>query len=354
MDMKTPERRAMPRLRVEFRTTFSTSSKLEGTGNMLDLSMGGCRIESPVSVEPGVSLALRIYAPHIEWPLMVEAASVQWVTGQTFGLAFFRITEKEQQRLGQVVSATPANPIESKPIEPSISDAIHIGDTKISNELLLDRINKSHRWMIGLTAVIAVTGVLGWWVTWGQLDIMKGQIAEMITAMNRIASSMEESAKQSKTALDYTIEKSKLDQRAWVTISRAVINPPIVAGKTSYITITLKNSGKSPALKTRFRQAAKLVSELPRGLMPQVSSNKLIESVSVIGPDGTTMNHFALVPLSEWQVSLLNSGKGMIVTFGSITYFDIFDIKHDTTFCFFQQEVAKPELSPCEHWNEAS
>jgi len=94
----------MPRLRVEFRTTFSTSSKLEGTGNMLDLSMGGCRIESPITVEPGVSLELRIYAPDIEWPLMIEAASVQWVSGQTFGLAFFRITEKEQQRLGQVVS----------------------------------------------------------------------------------------------------------------------------------------------------------------------------------------------------------------------------------------------------------
>ena len=71
---------------------------------MLDLSTGGCRIESPVTVEPGVSLELRIYAPDIEWPLMIEAANVQWVSGHTFGLAFFRITEPEQQRLGQVIS----------------------------------------------------------------------------------------------------------------------------------------------------------------------------------------------------------------------------------------------------------
>jgi len=104
LDMRTEDRRATPRLRVQFRTTFSTSSKLEGTGNILDLSMGGCRIESPVTVEPGVSLELRIYAPNIEWPLMIEAASVQWVSGHTFGLAFFRITEPEQQRLGQVIS----------------------------------------------------------------------------------------------------------------------------------------------------------------------------------------------------------------------------------------------------------
>ena len=40
-DMKTDDRRAMPRVRVEFRTTFQTSTKLEGTGHMLDLSLGG-------------------------------------------------------------------------------------------------------------------------------------------------------------------------------------------------------------------------------------------------------------------------------------------------------------------------
>ena len=51
-----------------------------------------------------MSLELRIYAPNIEWPLMIEATTVQWVSGHTFGLAFFRITESEQQRLGQVIS----------------------------------------------------------------------------------------------------------------------------------------------------------------------------------------------------------------------------------------------------------
>ena len=104
MDMKTEDRRAMPRLRAQFRTTFSDSTKLEGAGVMLDLSTGGCRIESPVIVEPGLSLELRIHAPDLDWPLMIDAASVQWVSGQTFGLAFLRITEPEQQRLEQVIS----------------------------------------------------------------------------------------------------------------------------------------------------------------------------------------------------------------------------------------------------------
>ena len=104
MDMKTEDRRAMPRLRAQFRTTFSDSTKLEGTGIMLDLSTGGCRIESPVLMVPNVSLELRIHVPDLEWPLMIDAASVQWVSGQTFGLAFCRIMEPEHLRLGQVIS----------------------------------------------------------------------------------------------------------------------------------------------------------------------------------------------------------------------------------------------------------
>jgi len=104
MGMRTEERRTMPRLRVQFRTTFSGSTMLEGAGVMLDLSTGGCRIESPFIMVPGFSVELRIHVPDLDWPLMIDAASVQWVSGETFGLAFSRITETERQRLGQVIS----------------------------------------------------------------------------------------------------------------------------------------------------------------------------------------------------------------------------------------------------------
>ena len=102
-DMNTSNRRAMPRLRVQFRAAFS-DTKSKGDGVLLDLSPGGCRIESPNPVEPGSSLALYIYAPDLGWPIIVDAATVLWVCGQTFGLTFFRITEPEQQRLEKMVS----------------------------------------------------------------------------------------------------------------------------------------------------------------------------------------------------------------------------------------------------------
>ena len=104
MDMKMEDRRATPRIRVQFRTTVSGPTQPEGTGLMLDLSRGGCRLESPFLFSPGLSLELRIYVPGLEWPLMIDGADVQWVSEQTAGLAFVRIRETEQQRLDEVLT----------------------------------------------------------------------------------------------------------------------------------------------------------------------------------------------------------------------------------------------------------
>jgi hypothetical protein len=104
MDMKGKDRRATPRFRVQFRTTVSGSTEPEGTGILLDLSRGGCRLESPLLILPGLSLELRIYVPGLEWPLMIDGADVQWVTEQTAGLAFVQIRETEQQRLDELIT----------------------------------------------------------------------------------------------------------------------------------------------------------------------------------------------------------------------------------------------------------
>ena len=104
MDMKIEDRRATPRFHVQFRTTVSGSTQPEGTGIMLDLSKGGCRLESPLSILPGLLLELRVYVPGLEWPLMIDGADVQWVRGQIAGLAFVRIRQTEQQRLDEVIA----------------------------------------------------------------------------------------------------------------------------------------------------------------------------------------------------------------------------------------------------------
>jgi len=104
MDMKVEDRRATPRFRVQFHTTVSGSTEPEGTGILFDLSRGGCRLESPLLILPGLSLELRIYVPGWEWPLMIDGADVQWVSEQTAGLAFVQLRETEQQRLDEVIT----------------------------------------------------------------------------------------------------------------------------------------------------------------------------------------------------------------------------------------------------------
>jgi len=88
-------------LLVQFRTAVSGPTEPEETGLILDLSRGGCRLESPLRMLPGLSLELRIYVPGLEWPLMIDGADVQWVSERTVGLAFVRIREAEQQRLDE-------------------------------------------------------------------------------------------------------------------------------------------------------------------------------------------------------------------------------------------------------------
>ncbi len=99
------DRRVVPRFRVQFRTVVSVpGTAIEGAGSVLDLSLMGCRIESPVAMQPATFMELRIYAPDLDWPLMVDGAVVQWVKGTTFGLRFLRLCETEKRRLADVIA----------------------------------------------------------------------------------------------------------------------------------------------------------------------------------------------------------------------------------------------------------
>ena len=101
------DRRATPRFRVQFRTVVSgtgTGTVVEGMGTILDLSLGGCRVESPIAVDPHHLVELRIYIPDLDWPLMVDGAVVQWVKEHTFGLRFLRLRPAENHHLARVIA----------------------------------------------------------------------------------------------------------------------------------------------------------------------------------------------------------------------------------------------------------
>ena len=105
MTIHPSDRRVTPRFRVQFRTfVFEQSNLVEHMGTILDLSMTGCRVEGPVSVQPSAVMELRIYVPDLEWPLMVDEAIVQWSKGTMFGLSFAKMRSGVQDRLAWVIA----------------------------------------------------------------------------------------------------------------------------------------------------------------------------------------------------------------------------------------------------------
>lgn len=97
------ERRNQPRFTTQFRSTFSGGPN-EGNGRTLDLSIGGCKIESETAVGKGDKFECRLHIPDLDWPIIIDEAIVRWVEGKTFGLAFTRIRSGEQDKIAVIIS----------------------------------------------------------------------------------------------------------------------------------------------------------------------------------------------------------------------------------------------------------
>ena len=100
---RSTEKRLQPRFTAQFRSTFSGGQR-EGHGKTLDLSHGGCRIETDQPVVVGAAFECRIYAPGLNWPLRIDEAQVRWVKGKSFGLQFVSMQPEERVKLQQVIA----------------------------------------------------------------------------------------------------------------------------------------------------------------------------------------------------------------------------------------------------------
>lgn len=97
------DKRTHPRFTAQFRSTFSGGQR-EGQGKTLDLSDGGCRIESEQVVVLGATFECRIHVPDLNWPLRIDEAQVRWVKGKAFGVQFTSIQPEERVKLKQVLA----------------------------------------------------------------------------------------------------------------------------------------------------------------------------------------------------------------------------------------------------------
>jgi hypothetical protein len=106
------EQRKNLRFRVQFRSSFSSIAMVGGEGSVVDLSIRGCRIESPTDVQPGASLEVRIAAIEHEPPIQIQQALVRWSRGRQFGLEFETMVPEEWARLQHTVKQIEMEPYE--------------------------------------------------------------------------------------------------------------------------------------------------------------------------------------------------------------------------------------------------
>ena len=98
------EKRQQPRFTAQFRSTFSGGQR-EGQGRTLDLSTGGCMIETDFPVVVGTSFECRIYVPRLDWPLRIDEAQVRWVRARTFGIQFTKIQPDDEAKLKRAIAS---------------------------------------------------------------------------------------------------------------------------------------------------------------------------------------------------------------------------------------------------------
>ena len=97
------ERRIQPRFTTQLRSTFSGTHE-EGQGRTLDISIGGCKIESDMLMVAGSTFECRLHVPGLDWPLRIDEVTVRWVDRKTFGIAFTRISSEERNKLKAVIA----------------------------------------------------------------------------------------------------------------------------------------------------------------------------------------------------------------------------------------------------------
>ncbi|GMV49909.1 MAG: PilZ domain-containing protein [Nitrospirales bacterium] len=82
-----------------FAPSLASQGDPEGEGLVLDLSIGGCSIQSEAAVQLGDALTVILLLAGETSPIMVDLALVRWADGSRFGLEFISMGTAELQQL---------------------------------------------------------------------------------------------------------------------------------------------------------------------------------------------------------------------------------------------------------------
>lgn len=91
------------RFPVHFHSVLSGPKLSESVGTIVNLSEGGCCVETDSQVYTGIQVALRLHVPGEESPILIEQAAVRWTRGRELGVGFITMAPPHKERLGQLL-----------------------------------------------------------------------------------------------------------------------------------------------------------------------------------------------------------------------------------------------------------
>jgi hypothetical protein len=149
--------RCVPRIPFQASISYLTP-EIMAKGLVIDVSREGLRVESHYPVHSGMRLALVLYLPTDEEPLMIEDATVQWATGTHFGVKFVNWSSNAQARLTnyfwtgiQERCQSLLHLMTEAPDPSALDDGIDTKPASYSDDLrdLIRRTLEECRWVIG-------------------------------------------------------------------------------------------------------------------------------------------------------------------------------------------------------------
>jgi hypothetical protein len=187
---------------------------------------------------------------------------------------------------------------------------------------------------------------------------ISGGITEAVEKLDRQARDIElarqSSEKSSKDALDTSIRASRNDQRAWVGYWSSDFRPGLVVGQPLKINLELRNSGKTPALdvqaSTYTAQGTPNIEVHPN--FSNETSGDDIDSKGVIQPNGTLFIPINYpIEITQPLINKVKTGIFTIYIISKITYLDVFQRPHYTTYCV-EMNRTMDSFNSCRNYND--
>ena len=180
---------------------------------------------------------------------------------------------------------------------------------------------QSEKYHFCLEVILAVIGLIALYVYYFQLEEMR----KSTNAATRAAKAAEDS-------ITLTREMSRLDQRAWVAPIAFEGIPE--AGKPLTVNVEYKNSGKTFARNLQISFFAHTVAKGKEPNFDRVNDEPKGErSTVLLSPGAESASPRVFQPITKDEMKRINSGDLEFFIYGKMTYLDVFDFPHWTTFC---------------------